>query len=110
MATEGETLPEGAHGTGERGIEMGSDMLGILEEGSRVWLVGAGTGLAEVVAGQDRSGVDPYTVREEAIGSEGCDGFRLGIVKVGEVGTEVGEHGTHVAEKGMVDEEMAADE
>lgn len=39
-----------------------------------------------------------------------CEGFGVGVVSVGEVGTEVGEDGTDVAEKEMGGGELAASE
>lgn len=41
-------------------------------------------------------------------GSKGCEGFEMGMVNMGEVGTEVGEDGTDVADEGTGNKELAA--
>lgn len=49
-------------------------------------------------------------MREEDIGSEGCEEFGVGMVNVGEAGTEEGEDRTDVGEERMSDEKLAAGE
>lgn len=68
MVAEGEALSEGEEEVGDIGVVMDSDWLGKLEEDARVRLVGV-VEVSEVVSV--------------------CEGFGVGVVSLGEEGTDV---------------------
>lgn len=67
MVAEGEALPEGEEGVGDIGVVLDSGWLGEMEADARVRLVGV-VEVSEVVSV--------------------CEGFRAGVVSLGEEGTD----------------------